>query len=114
MVMRRHLASTHKRFSIRLIPKKKTIKQTWSYGKSLGKDNFTRMIGSAQRLSNGNTLIDFGYKHDGSQSNIIEVDKNNNQVFNLTISSSKTDRTYVYRAYRVKFTPSNFVFDATK
>ena len=94
--------------------KKKTIKQTWSYGKSLGKDNFTRVIGSAQRLSNGNTLIDFGYKHDGSQSNIIEVDKNNNQVFNLTISSSKTDRTYVYRAYRVKFTPSNFVFDATK
>ncbi|MFR0610701.1 aryl-sulfate sulfotransferase [Limosilactobacillus mucosae] len=94
--------------------KKKTIKQTWSYGKSLGKDNFTRVIGSAQRLSNGNTLIDFGYKHDGSQSNIIEVDKNNNQIFNLTISSSKTDRTYVYRAYRVKFTPSNFVFDATK
>ncbi|MFR0582642.1 aryl-sulfate sulfotransferase [Limosilactobacillus mucosae] len=90
--------------------KKKTIKQTWSYGKSLGKDNFTRVIGSAQRLSK----IDFGYKHDGSQSNIIEVDKNNNQVFNLTISSSKTDRTYVYRAYRVKFTPSNFVFDATK
>ena len=94
--------------------KKKTIKQTWSYGKSLGKDNFTRVIGSAQRLSNGNTLIDFGYKHDGSQSNIIEVDKNNNQVFNLTISSSKTGRTYVYRAYRVKFTPYNFVFDATK
>lgn len=58
--------------------KKMTIKQTWSYGKSLGKDNFTRVIGSAQRLSNGNTLIDFGYKHDGSQSNIIEVDKNNN------------------------------------
>lgn len=94
--------------------KKMTIKQTWSYGKSLGKANFTRVIGSAQRLSNGNTLIDFGYKHDGSQSNIIEVDKNNNQVFNLTISSSKTDRTYVYRALRVKFTPSNFVFDATK
>lgn len=94
--------------------KKMTIKQTWSYGKSLGKANFTRVIGSAQRLSNGNTLIDFGYKNDGSQSNIIEVDSNNNQVFNLTISSSKTDRTYVYRALRVKFTPSNFVFDATK
>lgn len=94
--------------------KKMTIKQTWSYGKSLGKANFTRVIGSAQRLSNGNTLIDFGYKNDGSQSNIIEVDSNKNQVFNLTISSSKTDRTYVYRALRVKFTPSNFVFDATK
>lgn len=94
--------------------KKMTIKQTWSYGKSLGKANFTRVIGSAQRLSNGNTLIDFGYKNNGSQSNIIEVDSNNNQVFNLTISSSKTDRTYVYRALRVKFTPSNFVFDATK
>lgn len=107
-------AKTSGKYSQAVQYKKKTIKQTWSYGKSLGKDNFTRVIGSAQRLSNGNTLIDFGYKHDGSQSNIIEVDKNNNQVFNLTISSSKTDRTYVYRAYRVKFTPSNFVFDATK
>lgn len=37
--------------------KKMTIKQTWSYGKSLGKANFTRVIGSAQRLSNGNTLM---------------------------------------------------------
>ena len=73
-----------------------------------------QVIGSDRSLSNGNTLIDFGYKNDGSQSNIIEVDSNNNQVFNLTISSSKTDRTYVYRALRVKFTPSNFVFDATK
>ena len=26
----------------------------------------------------------------------------------------KTDRTYVYRALRVKFTPSNFIFDTIK
>lgn len=94
--------------------KKKTIKQTWSYGKSLGKANFTRVIGSAQRLSNGNILIDFGYKNDGSESNIIEVNKAGQQVWNLTISSSKAAKTYVYRALRVQFTPSNFVFDATK
>ena len=36
---------------------KMSIKQTWSYGKTLGTANFTRVIGYAQRLSNGNTLI---------------------------------------------------------
>lgn len=94
--------------------KKKTIKQVWDYGKSLGKDNFTSIIGYAQRLTNGNTLVDFGYKKNGSQSNIIEVNSAGQQVFNLTLKTSDTDKTYAYRAYRWEFYPSNFVFDLRK
>lgn len=94
--------------------KNKTIQQTWSFGKELGTANFTSVIGNAQRLSNGNTLVDFGYKDNGNQSNIIEVDKNNQQVFNLTTHNSVKDKTYVYRAYRMEFYPSSYVFDATK
>ena len=94
--------------------KKKTIKQVWSYGKNLGKQNFTEVIGYAQRLNNGNTLINFGFKNTGKESNIIEVDAYGNQVFNLTITNSPKDMTYVYRAYRMQFYPDNYVFDATK
>ena len=94
--------------------KKKTIKQVWSYGKNLGKQNFTEVIGYAQRLNNGNTLINFGFKNKGKESNIIEVDAYGNQVFNLTITNSAKDMTYVYRAYRMQFYSDNYVFDATK
>ena len=93
---------------------KMSIKQTWSYGKTLGTANFTRVIGYDQRLSNGNTLIDFGYKQNEQESNIIEVDAEGNQVFNVTLKASATNRTYAYRAYRLNFYPSNYQFDATK
>lgn len=95
-------------------PNKKTIKQLWTYGKSLGKANFTRVIGNAQRLSNENTLIDFGYKYNGSQSNVIEVTPDNQQVFNLTTYNSASNKTYVYRAYRMEFYPSNYHFDVNQ
>lgn len=91
---------------------KKSIKEVWSYGKSLGAANFTAVIGYAQRLDNGNTLIDFGFKDNGNQSNIIEVDKNGKQVFNMTTYNSVENKTYVYRAYRMKFYPREYVFNA--
>ncbi|WP_167850198.1 aryl-sulfate sulfotransferase [Levilactobacillus suantsaiihabitans] len=90
-----------------------TIKTTWSYGKSLGKDNFTYVIGYAERQANGNTLIDFGYKHNGAQSNVIEVTKSGKQVFNATMKSA-ADKAYAYRAYRVPFYSADYQFDATK
>lgn len=93
--------------------KKMTIDQTWAYGKSLGKGNFTNIIGYAERESNGNTLIDFGFKNNGKESNIIEVDKDNNQVFNVTIKNASS-KAYVYRAYRLEFYPSGYTFDVNK
>ena len=93
---------------------KKTVTQQWSYGKSLGQANFTPIIGYAQRLANGNTLINFGYKNDGKESNVIEVDADGNQVFNATLSNNPADKTYAYRAYRIQFYPENYHFDVTK
>lgn len=90
-----------------------TIDQTWAYGKSLGKANFTNIIGYAERESNGNTLIDFGFKDQGKESNIIEVDADGNQVFNVTIKNAAS-KAYVYRAYRLEFYPSGYTFDVNK
>lgn len=90
--------------------KKMTIDQTWSYGKNLGKANFTSIIGFAERESNGNTLIDFGFKNNGKESNIIEVDSEGNQVFNVTMKNASS-KAYAYRAYRVPFYSSDYVFD---
>lgn len=92
---------------------KMTITQTWAYGKSLGKTNFTNIIGYAEEESNGNVLIDFGMKKNGQESNVIEVDKNGNQVFNATIKNASA-KAYAYRAYRVAFYNNNYQFDANK
>lgn len=92
--------------------KNKKIKQTWSYGKSLGKKNFTDVIGFAQRLNNGNTLIDFGFKQRGKESNVIEVTPDKKQVFNATIKN-KASKTYTYRVYRLPLYNKNYIFDAT-
>ncbi|MFC6324079.1 aryl-sulfate sulfotransferase [Companilactobacillus baiquanensis] len=93
--------------------KKMTIDQTWSYGKSLGKANFTSIIGYAERESNGNTLVDFGFKKGGQESNIIEVDAEGNEVFNITMKNASS-KAYAYRAYRIPFYSSSYVFDVNK
>lgn len=90
--------------------KKMTIDQTWAYGKKLGKKNFTNIIGNAQRLENGNTLIDFGFKNQGKESNIIEVDQDGNEVFNVTIANSAS-KAYAYRAYRLAFYDEDYIFN---
>ncbi len=93
--------------------KNMTIDQTWAYGKDLGKANFTNIIGYAERESNGNTLVDFGFKSNGKESNIIEVDQAGNQVFNVTIENAAS-KAYVYRAYRVPFYSSSYTFNVNK
>lgn len=88
---------------------KKTIKQTWSYGKSLGKTNFSNVIGSTRKLDNGNYLIDYGYNNDGTTSHIVEVDpKTNKSVFNLEFSQFGV-KGYAYRAER--FSLYNMTYD---
>lgn len=93
--------------------KNMTIDQTWAYGKDLGKANFTNIIGYAERESNGNTLVDFGFKNNGKESNIIEVDQAGNQIFNVTIENAAS-KAYVYRAYRVPFYSSSYTFNVNK
>ncbi len=89
--------------------KKMTIDQTWAWGKQLGKKNHTYIIGNAQRLSNGNTLIDFGFKNEGKESNIIEVNKDGKEVYNVTVANSAS-KAYAYRAYRMNFYSDKYIF----
>lgn len=90
--------------------KNKTIKQVWAYGRQLGQSNFTNIIGYAQRLENGNTLITFGHKHDGKESNIIEVKPDGTQVSNVTFQHYG-QKGYVYRAYQIPFYAADYKFD---
>lgn len=92
---------------------KMTIDQTWAYGKSLGKANFTSIIGYAEEQSNGNVLIDFGMKNNGQESNVIEVDQAGNQVFNATIKNASS-KAYAYRAYRIAFYNNSYQFNANE
>jgi len=92
---------------------KMTINQTWAYGKSLGKANFTSIIGYAEEQSNGNVLIDFGMKNNGQECNVIEVDQAGNQVFNATIKNASS-KAYAYRAYRIAFYNNSYQFNVNK
>lgn len=92
---------------------KMTIDETWSYGKSLGKANFTSIIGYAEEESNGNVLIDFGMKNGGKESNVIEVTKDGTQVFNATVKNAAS-KAYAYRAYREPFYDTSYQFNVNK
>ena len=50
----------------------RTVTKTWSYGKSLGKTNFTNIVGSSYAIGNDNTLINFGYADSGKRSEFVE------------------------------------------
>ncbi|GEL13624.1 aryl-sulfate sulfotransferase [Lapidilactobacillus concavus] len=87
--------------------KTKTITQTWAYGQSLGKANFSPIIGSARYLSATNRLLCFGYLDSGAHSNIIEVDQTTNQpVFDVELSNLGT-KGYTYRSERFSLYPTH-------
>lgn len=86
----------------------KTIKKTWSYGKTLGKTNFSEVIGCTRKLTNGDYLIDFGFNDQGKTSRIVEVDpKTNKVVYNLTFTNFTTIG-YAYRAERFSLYSQNY------
>lgn len=88
----------------------KTIKKTWSYGKTLGKTNFSEVIGCTRKLTNGDYLIDFGFNDQGKTSRIVEVDpKTNKVVYNLTFTNFTTIG-YAYRAERFSLYSQNYQF----
>ncbi|MFC6182212.1 aryl-sulfate sulfotransferase [Lactiplantibacillus daowaiensis] len=87
--------------------KTKTISQVGSYGKSLGKSNFSNIIGSNRYLSSSNRLIDFGWLENGDAANIIEYDtKTKKQVFNVKLTNLGSGG-YVYRAERFSLYPTS-------
>lgn len=71
-----------------------TATLVWSYSHE---GVFSRAMGSAQRLSNGNTLIGWGWT---SSSHVMatEVDPEGNPVFELVASNADGSRPLSYRA----------------
>jgi len=75
-----------------------TLKIVWEYNPNGdGEKFFCLFIGSAQRLPNGNTLI-----NDGLAGRLVEVDRQGKRVWTYQTPSDKDGNPrYVYRAYRV-------------
>ncbi|MGA2298402.1 MAG: aryl-sulfate sulfotransferase, partial [FCB group bacterium] len=70
----------------------KTVKKVWEYRNS--PDIYQYIMGSAFRLSNGNTLINWG------NSKMTEVKPDNSVAFDLRINTGQVSAPSVYRAYR--------------
>ena len=91
-----------KEYKLDEVNKKATL--VWSYAHPLvnGKAMGSQAMGNIQRLSNGNTLISWGYvPTTGGFPNVTEIDANNNIVWELQYKGSQT----VYRAHRFEWTP---------
>ncbi|WP_311901730.1 amino acid permease [Enterococcus avium] len=57
---------------VRINDAEMTIEEVWTFGEALGKDYYTKIIGSARYLSNtGNRLVNFGYRDEGQTSSIL-------------------------------------------
>ncbi len=90
-----------KEYSIDEINKTATL--VWSYKRTVASgDVFSIAMGSMQRLSNGNTFIDWGLNllNDDNPS-LTEVDVNKNIVWELTLGSEDA----IYRAHRREWDP---------
>ena len=77
----------------RIDPEALTATLIWSYSQE---GAFTRARGSAQRLSNGNTLIGWG---SGVPITATEIDANRNKIWELT-AQLNGEPTGSYRAFR--------------
>ncbi len=82
-----------------------TFDIVWEYKQETGKNKFfSHFISSAQRLPNGNTLID-----EGAKGRIFEVTPDQEIVWEYIAPKNDADRNDVYRAYRVppEWVPGN-------
>ncbi len=82
-----------------------TLEIVWQYGAESGEEQFfSRNIGSAQRLPNGNTLIT-----DGTNGRIIEMTKEKKKVWEFNAPASDNENSAIYRAYRIppEWVPNN-------
>lgn len=87
-----------------------TAKKVWAYSHPFinGKPVRGYAMGNVQRLSNGNTLINWGSIYAGSvlgkgSPNLTEVDSLGNIVWEMTLDESK--KGVIYRAHRYSWTP---------
>ncbi|MGN1292698.1 MAG: aryl-sulfate sulfotransferase [Levilactobacillus brevis] len=85
----------------------KTVKKTWSFGKTLGKRNFTNIVGSSYAVGKGNTLIGFGYADNGKRSEFVEVNRQTNQIVFDVDRTKFAHGDWSYRAQRMNLYPES-------
>lgn len=82
-----------------------TFEMVWEYRQETGKNKFfSHFISSAQRLPNGNTLID-----EGAKGRVFEVTRAKETVWEYIAPKNDADRNDVYRAFRIapEWVPDN-------
>ena len=82
----------------------KTATTVWEYR---GPGRYTSFMGSAQRLSNGHTLIGWGGNRtsqiNANKSDFTEVDQNGNIVLDVSFTNQPNRNFFTYRAIRYTF-----------
>lgn len=86
---------------------KKTVTKTWSFGRTLGKRNFTNIVGSSYAVGKGNTLIGFGYADNGKRSEFVEVNRKTNQIVFDVDRTGFSHGDWSYRAQRMTLYPGS-------
>lgn len=85
---------------VRINEEEMTIEEIWTFGEDLGKEYYTKIIGSARYLEDtGNRLVNFGYRDEGKTSSIMEVTEEGETVLNVDLTDFPTSA-WAYRAER--------------
>lgn len=95
---------------VRINEAEMTIEEVWTFGEELGKDYYTKIIGSARYLNNtGNRLVNFGFRDEGKTSSIMEVTEDGETVINIDLSDFPTSA-WAYRAERFSLYNNNWTY----
>jgi arylsulfate sulfotransferase len=96
---------------VRINDAEMTIEEVWTFGEELGKDYYTKIIGSARYLSNtGNRLVNFGYRDEGQISSIMEVTEEGETVMNVDLTDFPTSA-WAYRAERFSLYNEDWTYE---
>lgn len=98
----------------RINEKTKKVEIVFSYGKALGEDYWTEIVGGSRYMENtGNYLINFGHRKNGKESSILEVNQEGQIVFEMHLMNFP-DSAWAYRAERFSLYPASYSFKMTQ
>ncbi|WP_271004423.1 aryl-sulfate sulfotransferase [Listeria seeligeri] len=98
----------------RINEKTKKVEMVFSFGKDLGEDYWTEIVGGARYMeTTGNYLVNFGHRKDGKESSIIEVNQAGEVVFEINLTSFP-DSAWAYRAERFSLYPASYDYKMTE
>ncbi|WP_270995931.1 aryl-sulfate sulfotransferase [Listeria seeligeri] len=98
----------------RINEKTKKVEMVFSFGKDLGEDYWTEIVGGARYMeTTGNYLVNFGHRKDGKESSIIEVNQAGEVVFEMNLTSFP-ESAWAYRAERFSLYPASYDYTMTE